>query len=316
MLFNKSISFIVGCCLAIFMVVLSMPLKAQKPLNDTAKQKKILLKPIALVPKKPLLDSFINTDTIVLPKIIPVYKSDTSHLFYKFIQPLLHGNGALIPIKSLPFKNNRNSDWLFFLATGLVIVVGVLKNFFGGHGLNILQVIFKPGLKNTDANKKLSQSLVPSILLNILFVITFSGFLYYYCRYANFKINYIVIVTLLATMYIGKFFLMQLLTYILDQKAAGKIYLFRFFLVNQVAAMFFTVFIIILLLGKNLDMALVFKTGIVVTAIFYTFRLFYSTLPYRRITKINWLHYVFFICCVELLPLLLIQKTINLYIIK
>jgi hypothetical protein len=255
----------------------------------------------------------INADTI---KKDPIFIRDTSHPFNKFIYPISKNQAELIPIKSLPKQQKKNSDWLFYLSAGLVIVLGLLKNFTGSHAANVFKVLFKAGLKNTDANKQLTQALIPTLLLNTLFVFAFGGFLYLYAIKVNYKINFFVIIGL-TVIYIGKYFIVKFLSWVLNHDEAGRIYLLRFFIVNQVAAVFFTPIIIILMLANQVNfLTQVFNVGLIAAVVFYVFRLFYSTLPYRKLINLNWLHYLFFIVCLELLPFLLLQKSINLYFLK
>jgi hypothetical protein len=106
---------------------------------------------------------------------------------------------------------------------------------------NLFSIFFNTSLRHKQITEQLSQSPLPSLLLNIFFFVTGGIFLYFIIQHYGIDLGMPVGLALLsciagvAALYGGKFLFITLLGWIFDRRIAAENYLFVVFMVNKVA---------------------------------------------------------------------------------
>jgi hypothetical protein len=164
---------------------------------------------------------------------------------------------------------------------------------------------------------QLIQDPLPSISLNLLFVV--SGGLYLYFLLAPTAVSAAYpawtmlggCMALIASVYLTKFIILRSLGWIFGKMDASEGYLFVVFMVNKIAGMILLPFSI-LLAYANAD-----TRGIWVTAsymalgILLLYRLVRGYGMVHKALKINQLYFLMFVIAFEVIPILLLYKGLN-----
>jgi len=126
------------------------------------------------------------------------------------INPYFNFTGRPVP---QPFQPHRpeSKDSFFYLLVGILFYFALIRIFFEKYFNNLITLFFRVSLRQQQIREQVLQTPLPSLLLNILFIITgglYACFLLYYSRFGesiNFWILYLDCIGGLAVIYLGKF---------------------------------------------------------------------------------------------------------------
>jgi hypothetical protein len=281
------------------------------------------------VKAKPKVPIVIDTTkkNIVLDTLKPLIakpvfsiKADTNDALYKLLVVIPNEPGITTPIKVIPKNKTIQRDYVFYLAVGLIILIGVFRQFNTQYTGNAWQLIFKSKTTQQAANTKVKQAALPSIFLNLLFALVLGAIVFLYAvnkQYAvfNWKI-FISIVFVIMLQSLTKYTFIQFLGWLLNDKEAADAYLFRFFMVNKAVAFLLVPFVVIMLINVANTPPLLITMLTFTLTFLYVIRLFISILAWKRASKANWLFYIFFLLFFEFLPFMILYKFITSYVIN
>ena len=217
-------------------------------------------------------------------------------------------------IKDGERKTFIGKEWLFYYLVLLLILFGLLRRAFAKYFYDLFRVFFKTTLKQRQTQEQLLQSSLPSVLMNVFFVLTTGLYLNFILTYFhlsitdNFWLQYAYCAGALAAVYIVKFIGLKLTGWIFNVSNATDAYIFIVFIVNKVLGIFLLPFLLLLsftiepLYGSAIYLSWL---GIGLLLI-YRFILSYSAI--RKEVKLNSFHFVLYILSFEVVPLLLIYK--------
>ncbi len=116
-----------------------------------------------------------------------------------------------------------------------------------------MTLFFRVSLRQQQIREQVLQTPLPSLLLNILFVISaglYACFLLHYSRWGagvNFWVLYLNCMGLLAAIYVVKFLVLKFIGWVFSISRATDIYIFIVFLVNKMLGIFLLPFLIVII---------------------------------------------------------------------
>ncbi len=287
----------------------------KKNRKDSVKAKQPILLKDTIQKKQPL-----DTVKPIVVKPNVFIKADTNDMLYKLLVILPKEPGITNPIRATPVTRSINRDYVFYLAIGLIIVIGIFRQLNTQYAGNVWQLMYTSKATQQDANVRVKQALLPSIFLNVLFAVVLGALVFLYAvsqQYApfNWKI-YLTIVFVITLIYLAKYTFIQFLGWLLEYKEASEAYLFRYFMVNKAAALILVPFVVILLINVSNAQPLLINIIKILLALLYAIRLFISMLAWKNASTSNFLFYIFFLFFFEFLPVALLYKFITTYIVN
>ena len=198
----------------------TIPAKAMQ--HDTA-----LVKPAVRKQAKIPIDTIVvfRTDTLRFSAKKPAdYKHlpiDWSELLRS--QPYFNFFGEAVHMRSEKFER-ESYDTMFYLLMLMLFYFAIVKLFFGKYLANLLTLFFRASMRQQQLREQVLQSPFPSLLLNILFVISaglYGAFLLRFYRFGNPEdlwIYFMYCVVLLAVLYLLKYLLIKMTGWIFNSK--------------------------------------------------------------------------------------------------
>ena len=185
-----------------------------------------------------------------------------------------------------------------------------------------MALFFRASMRQQQMRDQAQQMPLPSLLLNILFVLTagfYTCFLLRYEHYAlqlSFWLLLVYCILFLAAIYLGKFFIMKLSGWIFNINKAADSYIFSVFLVNKVAGIALLPIIILACFSGTavIDLAMTFSFFLIGLLVIYRFVACFTAL--RVEIKLSLFHYFIYLCAFEIAPLLLIYRIALTYLKK
>lgn len=215
---------------------------------------------------------------------------------------------------------DRNKDGLFYLLTGLALYFVLVRLVFRKYMNNLLAVFFGVSLKQKQIREQLLISPLPSLLLNIFFVIAGGIYISFLFDYYHFDVApnrwYLIVYSMVALtiIYIGKLLVLKLMGWIFNISGATDTYIFAVFMVNKILGIFLTPFLMLLTFSSPGIVSVFTMLSFAMIAILFAYRYLISYSPVRKEIKVSQFHFFIYICTLELIPLLLIYKVLLTYL--
>jgi hypothetical protein len=278
----------------------------------------LLLLPALLFAQKHDSATVATKDSVIKPLIIthPVvitYDSALRRVLNKNM--FLNSNGKPMAMANR-VKNQPTDDRLFYILVSILAILSVLSFFYAQYFTNLFRVFSNVPLRQGQLTDQLLQAKLPSLLFNILFTITGGIYIYLIFRYyhpaPNLKAVPLLLfcIVLLAFVYVGKFLSLKFTGWLTGYTDVTNTYLFVIFLINKIGGILLLPFIIIMafsdkgLVGFSIITSLMFIGLLIILRFYRSFGLLKHQL------KISSLNFFVYVIGLEVVPLLLIYKSL------
>jgi len=234
-------------------------------------------------------------------------------------------NTARKQIKVVPLlpesakKNFQGKELQFYLLVILLLIYGMLKRAFPKYFNDLFRLFFRTTIKQLQVREQLMQTPLPSLLLNIFFVIT--GSLYISFILLNVKwnpINNFWLMTLyciggLSIIYSIKFFSLKVSGWLFNMQSAADAYIFIVFIINKMIGLVLLPFLIMLAFTQRKVYSVSLMLSLIVVVVLFAYRFILTYSAVRNQVKVNPFHFFLYFCAFEIAPLLLIYKALLLF---
>jgi len=263
-----------------------------------------------------IIDSTVQQDSILFSGQInrpgiSLFKrqSDTSILsvspFFRFRDPMRY---------SITIKKWQGKEAVFYSMIALLIFFALIKNGFNRYMGDLFKTYFRTTVNPKQAKDQLLQSPLPSLLLNLFFVLSIGMFLALLLQYVklglefNFWWLYLYCVLGLISIYAVKFVSLKFFGWILQVSDSTDAYIFIVFTTNKIIGIALLPFLVMLSFTYGLVNEAAMSLSIMVVFALIVYRFFLSYISVRRQIRIGFLHFLLYLLAFEVIPLLLINK--------
>jgi hypothetical protein len=259
-------------------------------------------------------DSVVRQDTAVAKPIVTTlsWAQDTS--YRKLYRNLYAGNkrGAVFMINSV--RQPDNKDDLFYMLTGLLFFVAIVRTSFPKYFQNIFRLFFQSNYRQKQSKESLLQDNLPSLLLNIAFLLS-GGLLIALLAAGSPQVAQLPLWLLwlytfgtLAVIYAGKYLFINFCGWAFNVPQFAFNYNFIVFLINKVTGICLLPLLSLMAFsrGQTYDASVTVALSLVLLMLLYRYIVALSTVV--KNLKINAVHFFIYLCAVEILPLLVIYK--------
>jgi len=278
--------------------------------QDSTPAKKIIKR---VVPKR-IIPPTIVQDTIIPP---PVRQRDILSEFQVELSnhPYFNFRGKPLPVV-METRKREGSETLFYILLGLLLYFSLIKLVFGKYLDNLLTLFFKVTMRQQQLREQLVSAPLPSMLLNILFVINSGLYFSFLSLYYNFlpelntwtKAGYCLL--LVSAIYLVKFVVLRITGWIFNVTAATDTYVFVVFLVNKMIGIFLLPLLLLMAFAHPIVLTGLIVLSYFMLGAFFTYRFIIAFRPIRSEIKVNRFHFFLYLCAFEIAPLLLIYKVL------
>lgn len=263
---------------------------------DSLRNDSSALAPITTIVKKPLT---WRQDTAFMNLLkIPYIKKKS--------QPVLRDGDLRMTV---------NKDWLFYALAGIILLTAVIKQLFPKYFTNLFMLLFEASFRQKQRREQLMQETLPSLLMNILFILAGGLFValisdYYGWISTGFWWLVLYSVTILALVYVFKYMVIQFTGWVFNAKEPASTYSFIVFLINKIIGVALLPLLLLLAFSKGQVWDIAVTLAACVVILLLIFRYIISLRVIRGALNINPLHFFIYLCAVELMPMLIIYKVL------
>jgi len=227
------------------------------------------------------------------------------NLFFRFTDPMRY---------SITVKKWQGKEAIFYSIITLLIFFALVKNGFGRYVDDLFKTYFRTGINQKQAKEQLLQNPLPSLLLNLFFVLSIGMFVALLLQYfrlgldVNFWLLYLYCVLGLVSIYLIKFISLKFIGWIFQVSESTNSYIFIVFATNKIIGMALLPFLVLLAFTYGLINEAAMSLSIMVVFSMIAYRFFLSYISIRRQLRISFFHFLLYLLAFEVVPLLLINK--------
>lgn len=211
-------------------------------------------------------------------------------------------------------RNNHGKEFIFYSLFTIVLILGVFKTFYSGYFNNLFRVFFNTSLRQTQLTDQLLQAKLPSLILNLFFMITAGVYVWLLFSHFNpprnvspqmllpFCILAIVII------YAVKYSLLKFTGYITGIQNITDNYIFIIFLINKITGILLLPFVILLAFSPAVYVPTIATISGLLLALFFVSRYVKSYGFIDGKMPFNPFHFIIYIVGAEIIPLLVLYK--------
>lgn len=269
--------------------------------------------------------SVTDTVKLSLPNTVRISAAKTTvkkpidSIYHKLLDnPFTKTNTT--PIYLVIDERERNSkDEVFYLLAGLLLFLAFIKLVFRRYFKNIFRLLFQPSFRQKQTREQLQQNNLPSLLLNLFFIFsagTYISFLLQYYHSTHFGFWWLLAYTsaFLLVLYLFKFLFLSFAGWVFDVKQATEAYIFSVYLINKILGVILIPFTLLIAFSAPAVVNISITISILFILLLFIYRYLVSYGPVRKEVKVSLLHFLFYICTFEIIPLLLIYKTLIIFL--
>lgn len=215
----------------------------------------------------------------------------------------------------IDYHETENKDELFYLLAGVVLLLAFIRAVFAKYFRNIFLLFFQTSLRQKQTRDQLLQNNLASLLTNFLFLVSAGIYITLLIRshnWTNLSFWWVAAgsAAVLLVVYLAKYLFLVFTGWVFNSKEAAGSYVFVVFLINKILGVVLVPFLLLIAFAAATvaEVAQTLSLGIIV--ILFIYRYWVSFMAIRSKLKVNALHFLLYLCAVELLPLLLIYKVL------
>ncbi|MBC7874539.1 MAG: DUF4271 domain-containing protein [Ferruginibacter sp.] len=213
----------------------------------------------------------------------------------------------------------QGKELLFYLLVFLLAVFAFLRMAFPKYFNDLFRLFFRTTLKQRQISEQLMQTPLPSLLLNIFFIVCSGLYITFLLDHFqlnpvnNFWLLFLYCCLGLSAAYFVKFIGLKISGWLFNMTEAADSYIFIVFIVNKMIGILLLPFIVLLAFtaGDVYSVSITLSWCLVAALLFYRFILTYAAV--RNQVKVNPFHFFLYLCAFEIAPLLLVYKGLLLF---
>jgi len=305
----------------LFLFMLPVLLFAQQPDSILAKNDSTIKKDTTLSTRSDTLllktDSILKKDTIIKQAVSYSY---TSKKLLKENQFLNWSGQPEAMVNKVRSPGSQES--FFYLLATLAAILGFFRFFYTRYFNNLFRVFFNASLRQSQLTDQLLQAKLPSLLFNVLFVLSGGVYVYFLLRYYNwiqpqrFWLMVLYCSLSLGIIYLVKFIGLKFTGWLTGYKETTNTYVFIIFLINKILGVLLIPFTVIIAFSMPTLVTVSIVISLLLIALMFLLRFFRSYGLLQNQLKINGVHFFLYVVGIEIVPVLLIYKGLILLLSK
>lgn len=246
------------------------------------------------------------------PSMQGFHKALRNHPYFNF-----YGQGVKITEQ---LKKASRDESMFYFLCALLFYFGFIRIVFMKYLDNLNTLFFRVSMRQAQIRDQVLQSPLPSLMLNILFIISAGLFLSFVADYHNIVpgMNRWLLLfyccMILTAIYLGKFIMLKMIGWMFNIRIATDTYIFIVFLVNKMMGIYLLPALLLMAFAKPPFLTVLITLTYVFIGILFIYRFIIAYRPVRNEIKLSRFHFFIYLCAFEIAPLLLIYKVLLIFV--
>lgn len=230
--------------------------------------------------------------------------------------PYFNMTGPVTLEKQMLVHEPVNKDLVFYAMVALVLFFAVIRRAFPKYMQDLFRLFFRTTLKQRHLSEQLSQTPLPSFLLNVFFFMLVGFYLSLWIEqtahnpFSSFWTLFGYLLLAVAAAYLTKYSMLRLTGWLFRAKEAANSYLFTVFTINKMTGIFLLPLVVIMAFAATPVFTLALLLSWIVLIALLLYRLLLSFRVVRKQVQLSGFHFLLYVVGFEIAPLLIIYKVI------
>jgi hypothetical protein len=213
-------------------------------------------------------------------------------------------------------RENEGEEGVFYLMVFLLLFFAMLNRLFPKYFSDLYRLFFRTTLNQSQVREQMIQSPLPSLLLNIFFVINGGLYLAYLFRHNqvhlsnDFRMMFLYCAAAVSGIYLVKFAGLKFTGWIFNVADITDSYIFIVFLVNKIIGIFLLPVLILLAFTDETIYTVTLTLSYFVIGALLMYRYILSFQVVRNQISVSPFHFLLYLIAFEIAPLLIIYKSL------
>jgi hypothetical protein len=228
-------------------------------------------------------------------------------------------DNPLLPMAAPPrdgliaFRERARKDFLFYLVTGILLLLAVIRIGFPSYFSRLFQYFFQTSMRQRQTRDRLLQEQLAAVGLNLLFFMimgTFVTLLAFWRGWyvGSFWMLWSASTGFLSLIYGAKYIFLQLTGWVFNSSEAMRSYIFVVYLVNKIMAILFLPLLVLVAFSAPPIVESSLTIGLLLVGAAFVYRYAVSFPIIRNKMALNAFHFFLYFISLEVIPLLVILK--------
>lgn len=251
-----------------------------------------------------------------LPEAKPTLQGFTkvlqSHPYFNF-----YGRGVKITEQ---LKKESRDESMFYFLCALLFYFGFIRVAYIKYLDNLRTLFMRVSMRHQQIRDQVLQSPLPSLMLNVLFVVSAGLFMsivvdtYNIMPGMNRWLLLLYCCMVIAAVYMGKFILLKMVGWMFNIRSAADTYIFIVYLVNKMLGIYLLPALLLMAFAKPPFLTILITLTYFFIVILFIYRFIIAYRPVRNEIKLSRFHFFIYLCAFEIAPLLLIYKVLLIFV--
>jgi len=224
------------------------------------------------------------------------------------------------PVKMIISERKwQGKEGIFYGIMGLLLFFAFIRNGFSRYIKDVFGLFFRTTIRQRQIKEQMMQSPLPSLLLNLLFVLSAGLFatllLRYYHLAASIPFWYLFLYCLagIAGIYIVKYLTLKFSGWLFHLSESTNAYIFIVFMTNKIIGILLLPFLLLLGFSGGIMYQVSLTLCVILLCGLFAYRFYLSYISIHKQVKINFFHFLLYLAAFEVVPLLLINKLLVMF---
>ena len=223
---------------------------------------------------------------------------------------------------AVKMKKTASNALVFYLLSAVIFFFGIIRTIYSKYFTNMFRVFFNSSLRQTQLSDQLLQDNLPSLYFNLIFIVAGGFYVYFLLQrmsagIVNFNLMLLgSCIAAILIVYTVKYLMLKLMGWLTGYQDEANTYIFVVFLINKIVGICLLPVIVTIAFAQNIVVKWVIIFSVLLFGLLLLLRFFrsYGLLQHRL--KVSRFHFSLYIFSLEILPLLIMYKAMEVFIIK
>ena len=223
---------------------------------------------------------------------------------------------------AVKMKKTAGNAFVFYLLSAVFFFFGIIRTIYSKYFTNMFRVFFNSSLRQTQLSDQLLQDNLPSLYFNLIFIVAGGFYVYFLLQrmsagIVNFNLMLLgSCIAAILIVYTVKYLMLKLMGWLTGYQDEANTYIFVVFLINKIVGICLLPVIVTIAFAQDIVVRWVIIFSVLLFGLLLLLRFFrsYGLLQHRL--KVSRFHFSLYIFSLEILPLLIMYKAMEVFIIK
>lgn len=230
--------------------------------------------------------------------------------------PYFNLAGPATPLHAEPIHEAAGKEILFYGLLGLVFLLAILRLLFPKYFNDLFRLFFRTTIKQRHLSEQMSQSPLPSFILNIFFFIAAGLYLSFWIDhihlnpFASFWWLLLYVTLGVTGAYLLKYISLQITGWLFRSREAAESYTFTVFTINKMMGLFLLPLLILMAFSHDEIFSVILTLSWCVLAGLLLYRVVLTYRVVKKQIRLSGLHFILYVAGFEISPLLILYRVL------